>query len=251
MLTPNQTMLIRSLKGAALSCYIVLHLAGRTLGTDDLVSATGYSANSVRTGLRTLEDLQLAVRVSRYNGWALARGTQLLLPYPSEDAETVETVENGFNADPQNLRVDPQNLRVPCSSSSTTTCTSTCNSSLHEEPTHEERQQQHDPDPQNLRLPLPTDLKPAVELLIGAGAKPARARAAVRRAARQWDPEHIADEIAAWLDYCRTQDTIHYPAGLTCARIADAVPAPERPPETADEKARRYIQEQHDRIVRH
>jgi hypothetical protein len=240
-------MLIRSLKGAALSCYLVLHLAGSTLGTDDLVSATGYSPNSVRAGLRTLESLQLAVRVSRYNGWTLARGTQLLLPHPDD----VETVEDGFKVDPQNLRVDPQNLRDPCSSSTTTTCASTCNSSLHEEPTHEERQQQHDRDPQNLRLPLPDDLEPAVEVLIGAGAKPARARAAVRRAAQQWSPARVEEEIEDWLDYCRSQESVHYPAGLTCARISDAVPAPERPPETADEKARRYIQQAHDRIVQH
>lgn len=268
MLTPNQRMLIRSLKGSALSCYIVLHLAGRAVGTSDLVAATGYSANSVRSGLRTLEGLQLAVRVSRYDGWTLARGTQLLLPHPAETtaeepAETPpETAENGprdkdhSNFHPQNLRFetqnlrnDPQNLRVPSSSGSTTTTCSLENNSNHKNHEHERPLQQQQRDPQNLRVPLDPDLEPAVQDLIAAGAQPNRARTTVTRAALSWSPQRIEDEVAEWLAYCKTQDNIHYPAGLTCARIADAVPAPERPPETREEKWQRWIQERHDEIV--
>jgi hypothetical protein len=101
-----------------------------------------------------------------------------------------------------------------------------------------------------LRLPLDSDLEPAVEDLIAAGAQPAKARAAVRRAAQTWSPDRIEAEVDDWLEYCKTQESVYYPAGLTCARIADAVPAPDRPPESSEERARRWIQKRHDQLVR-
>ena len=62
---------LRALKGAPLSIIIAMVLAQQPVGEKWLVSITGYSPNTVRTGLSFLEETQMVGRNGRYSGYVL------------------------------------------------------------------------------------------------------------------------------------------------------------------------------------
>lgn len=62
---------LRALKGAPLSILIAMVLAQQPVGEKWLVTVTGYSPNTVRTGLSFLEETQMVGRNGRYSGYVL------------------------------------------------------------------------------------------------------------------------------------------------------------------------------------
>ena len=64
---------LRALKGAPLSIVIAMVLAQQPVGEKWLVTVTGYSPNTIRTGLSFLEETQMVGRNGRYSGYVLMK----------------------------------------------------------------------------------------------------------------------------------------------------------------------------------
>ena len=75
---------LRALKGAPLSILIAMVLAQQPVGEKWLVTITGYSPNTVRTGLSFLEETQMVGRNGRYSGYVLM-DKAFQLPIPGAD----------------------------------------------------------------------------------------------------------------------------------------------------------------------
>jgi len=64
--------------------------AGQPVGESWLVSMTGYSQNTIRTGLKFLERTQIILRNGRYDGFVLANGV-VQLPLSAEQLNAGES----------------------------------------------------------------------------------------------------------------------------------------------------------------
>jgi len=69
---------IRALKGAPLSILIAMLIARQPVGEDWLVTITGYSQNTVRSGCKFLTEIQMIQRNGRYHGYVLTNGAEQL-----------------------------------------------------------------------------------------------------------------------------------------------------------------------------
>lgn len=97
-MNPEQvTVLMRALKGAPLSCLVLMLMHRRPLGAKVLAQRTAYHINTVETALSTLAGLGLAVKTGRFESWQLTdKGRQLPLfdmdDYPElEDDGVIES----------------------------------------------------------------------------------------------------------------------------------------------------------------
>ena len=79
---PQRTALLRTLKGAPLSCIFAMLLwPDRSLDANTIANLTGYDRKTVSAGLATLSELALAQHHGRRAGWLLtATARQLILP---------------------------------------------------------------------------------------------------------------------------------------------------------------------------
>lgn len=84
MIYENPTMLLRALKGPALSILMALMMAGQRVSNSHLETMTGYTDKSIAKGLQTLEELGIADYTSA--GWGLCAGQQLPLVFNHDDA---------------------------------------------------------------------------------------------------------------------------------------------------------------------
>jgi hypothetical protein len=228
----NTPTLIRAIRGAPLTVLMVLLLnRGRTMGTKELVAATGYSAGTVTSALQTLQALQLAQAHARYNGWqTTACVRQLILgEVESASGDTSLVPTKGRERNDADVSTGPagelesQSLRLPPSSS--------C---------------RHDPDPdhdqiidqtttttnseaQNLRLPPPW--QELVTLLVKrCAAQPAAARRAIASAYQaSYYPSCVRYEILRWLAYSLSEQGkgIKYVGAFITSRIADEITCPD------------------------
>lgn len=72
--------MVRELKGAPLSCLILLIMAEMPVSNEWLCMMSGYTDKPIAQALKLLSspEYQMAVRVSR--GWRIAKGLQMVLP---------------------------------------------------------------------------------------------------------------------------------------------------------------------------
>jgi len=98
---------IRALKGAPLSILVAMLIARQPVGEDWLVTITGYSQNTVRSGCKFLTEIQMIQRNGRYHGYVLTNGAKQLTLGQLEECKLNELGEG-------------QNLTLP---ESTTTVT--------------------------------------------------------------------------------------------------------------------------------
>lgn len=150
--------MVRTLKGAPLSCLLILAIERQPVSAQYLERRTGYSDKSVNSALLLLGDMGMATRNARYQ-WQIANNaTQLplmndLLPAPEEEpldpsfvpteqgrqnggeqeTEGVGEIPSRKNSESENFRVtnpkkaenddknpiESENFRVDCPSSST------------------------------------------------------------------------------------------------------------------------------------
>lgn len=109
----NPLALLRMLKGCPLSLVMAMVIAHQPVGRAWLVQVTGYSQNVVQQGLEYLEQIGIAARNRRYEGWHLSAGAKALpLVYDFLDA-----VENESES----------HLMTLAPSTATTTCYSRVN----------------------------------------------------------------------------------------------------------------------------
>ena len=74
-----QVSMLRALKGCPLSVIIALFLINQPVTEKHLITVTGYSPNSVRTACLYLQEIQAIGRISRYGGYHLMDGFQMIL----------------------------------------------------------------------------------------------------------------------------------------------------------------------------
>ncbi|HAF47945.1 MAG TPA: hypothetical protein DCL08_01735 [Anaerolineaceae bacterium] len=98
---------IRALKGAPLSILVAMLIARQPVGEDWLITITGYSQNTVRSGCKFLTEIQMIQRNGRYHGYVLTNGAKQLTLEQREEGKLKELGEG-------------QNLTLP---ESTTTIT--------------------------------------------------------------------------------------------------------------------------------
>jgi hypothetical protein len=70
---PQMVAILNALKGPPGNILLALISHSRPLGTNELVTLTGWCESSVIAGLQKLERLGWVERQARYNGWALVR----------------------------------------------------------------------------------------------------------------------------------------------------------------------------------
>jgi hypothetical protein len=124
----NPLRLVRELKGAPLSIYLVLMIQGSAT-LQELVAYTNYSENIVRSALTYMSAIQVARRKGRYDGWALMDGVMQLPLMADEgtaenevpDPEILETSETAARTAESEVRTSLN--EVPASSSSSLTNT--------------------------------------------------------------------------------------------------------------------------------
>jgi hypothetical protein len=117
------TTMLRALKGAPLSIIAGLQMEPYAT-VAALASRTGYSANSVRSGLRTLTEMQLC-HSSNGRTWCLtARAHNLILPWadalpapkspPAHDNTSALAARTNIHdtSEAQEMQVRPQNMQV-------------------------------------------------------------------------------------------------------------------------------------------
>jgi len=110
----NPLALVRMLKGCPLSLVMAMVIARQPVGRAWLEGVTGYSQNVVQKGLAYLEEIGMAARNGRYEGWHLTDGAKALpLVYDFLDA-----LENE----------NESHLMTLVPSTTTTTCYSRVNS---------------------------------------------------------------------------------------------------------------------------
>ena len=100
-MTPQQTALIASLRGAPASILWALVIAQTALGAAELATSTTWSPDQVTAGLKRLAALGLVQKHGRYNSWQLtAQVKQLMLdltwleagsPLPAESSASATT----------------------------------------------------------------------------------------------------------------------------------------------------------------
>ena len=71
--------LMSELRGAPLSVLLLLVLKGSMTGNSELCELTGYSKNSVKSGLMKLESLGMVQKLRRYGGWISTGKTKQML----------------------------------------------------------------------------------------------------------------------------------------------------------------------------
>lgn len=78
MVVEDPLKMVRNLKGAPLSCLVVLHLVNQPVTAKFLCRHTGYSDHSITNALALLEDYQLAMGDTHRSNWRLTNGARQL-----------------------------------------------------------------------------------------------------------------------------------------------------------------------------
>jgi len=91
-LTAQQVALLSAIKQAPASILLALWMNGEPMGSNDLVTTTGWSKNQVTAGLKKLAALDLVQQHNRYSGWQLTgKVRQLTFGSPSTDDSRATT----------------------------------------------------------------------------------------------------------------------------------------------------------------
>jgi hypothetical protein len=78
MILDDPLKMVRTLKGAPLSCLFVLHLVNQPVTGKFLCRHTGYSDHSITDALALLEDYRLATCDTHRSNWRLTNGARQL-----------------------------------------------------------------------------------------------------------------------------------------------------------------------------
>ena len=77
------TVMVRALRGAPISCLIAIALARQPVGNQWLTRVTGYSDKPISEAMKTLKEFGLVVTNGRYDSWRLA-DNNFQLPFSIE-----------------------------------------------------------------------------------------------------------------------------------------------------------------------
>jgi hypothetical protein len=88
-------LMVRTLKGAPISCLVAMALAKQSVSHAWLCRHTGYSSHAVTTALALLEDYQLATWSRNRTNWRLTHGAKQL-PLGPDLLQTADETTNGF-----------------------------------------------------------------------------------------------------------------------------------------------------------
>lgn len=205
------THILRTLRGAPLSCLIALALHHhQPVGVMQLMTDTGYCKSIVKQGLLALEQLGFAASTARFNAWQLTdQGFQLPL----------------FST------------RLTESEGKTFTLASSSSSSLNDrlcEPESIKLLPQQQVEGEKITLdPLYLDLIDFLLAETGATRKQAE-RAIAAASERQNYPAYIRYQVLRWLAYMQDYGKgINSPGAFICRKIERDEPCPEWPNRTS------------------
>lgn len=230
MQLPEASAFVKTFKGAALSCLILMWAVRhrrRNWTRDDLARLTGWSRETVADGLSQLELQGLAVRVGRYQWQLTDVGFQL-----SFDQRGVEKIDSGATA----ARPYPTLGVEKIDSNPTLGVDKIDSGSSSFKESHDHG---HD---HGLKLPLPPSGvekidSPAfrdsisaglADQLIRCGSSPMNASDAIRQAlATGAGPKEIELRILWWRVYCLAHKSIQHPGNLIAARVGQGHDKPD------------------------
>jgi hypothetical protein len=101
--------MVRTLKGAPISCLVAMALAKQSVSHAWLCRHTGYSSHAVTDALALLEDYQLATWSRNRTNWRLTDGAKQL-PLGSDLLESGSEIMNGFRT---GIGEDRENRELP------------------------------------------------------------------------------------------------------------------------------------------
>jgi hypothetical protein len=203
----NTPALIRAIRGVPLTVLAVLFLnRGRTIGTQEIVAATGYSAPTVTSALKTLQALNLAQNHARYNGWQTTDAVRQLVLGEAEPA----------------VEIEAKTFCLPAGRSS----------GSHDDLDADDRSDRRRLQPSEARtFCFPDEWQDLVQLLVErCAAPPAAARRAIARAHKSMPyPSHVRHKILRWLAYCLSDHGkgIKNVGAFVTSRIANDIPCPD------------------------
>ena len=207
----NHAAFIRSIRGAPLTVLVTLLLDRELrMGTQEIVTATGYSKKTVIEALNTLQALNLAQSHARYHGWQItAHVQQLILPAPGDPGTGMPAEVEILHLPSGSSRDDRVTKDLVEPDPRTTTTTAGEVEILH----------------------LPEPWEDLVALLIErCTTPPAAARQAIGHAHEAgFYPSYVRYQILRWLAYCLSErgQSIRHVGAYIARRIGQEIPCPD------------------------
>jgi len=252
--------LMHQLKGAPLSILIVMGYFNRTMGRDELSMMTSYSPATVGKGLEKLAFLGLAQQHARFSGWMLtskARQLPLLIGGNSEVPEAIEAEGRAVDA-----ATEPAAPVAPAAGSRGTKNLYLGSSSYPHDlsPTEISENNNQHPDREVQNLHLGAEGEAAVAALLATGMpatsrKGRGARDAVGAAiAGGWSEAEVLEAVEGWLAYAASSagKGVQHRGFFTGSKVRERIrpPAPREAELSRDDRARAFVADAYDRVVR-